>query len=113
MGLKASHSKIVRYWADDDTNIGQYVRNQCFACGSPLHLHRSHIEPRVNGGSDELENLHILCIRCHVDSEYLTSEQYWKWYLHKLEHEFDFGMRMLYDRMCLLNIDAQTAMDTL
>jgi hypothetical protein len=55
----------------------------CFACGlrNPGEmLDRAHIFPRVKGGGNEQENLHMLCHVCHKDSELLEGEAYWDWF---------------------------------
>lgn len=41
---------------------------QCRACGHVVHgksAHVDHIVPKVQGGSDLLENLQTLCVHCH------------------------------------------------
>lgn len=69
-------------------------RRVCFACrwsqDTPLRLHRAHIQPRTMGGSDELENIHLLCGECHTASEHWTGERYWEWF-----HERSFVDRAL------------------
>ena len=42
---------------------------ECYRCGydefkPSLHVH--HIKPRSNGGSDEFDNLVVICSNCHV-----------------------------------------------
>lgn len=53
-------------------------RGTCFACGLDGN-ERAHIVARSAGGSDDPENLHILCGVCHKDSEYLEGEKYMAW----------------------------------
>lgn len=55
----------------------------CFACGSELGTERCHIVPKTDGGSDDAENLHLLCKECHIESEYLTGDVYWIWFKRK------------------------------
>ena len=55
----------------------------CFACGmhfGKLKPERSHIKARVEGGGDNVENLHMLCRYCHKDSEILQGDRYWSWF---------------------------------
>lgn len=62
----------------------------CFACGftnGESKTERAHIVPLSAGGSNECENLHLLCGRCHIDSELLGSPsgdpfqaKYWRWF---------------------------------
>lgn len=53
----------------------------CWACGMAdgSTLERAHITARSDGGSDEVENLHLLCHVCHKSSEFLTGEDYFTW----------------------------------
>lgn len=50
----------------------------CFACGRP-DSERAHILARAEGGSDNAENIHLLCGGCHTDSELLSGDSYWTW----------------------------------
>lgn len=52
----------------------------CMACGYNGPNYRCHITARVNGGSDAVDNLHMLCKTCHDASEYLQGEAYWRWF---------------------------------
>jgi hypothetical protein len=53
----------------------------CFACGMEASgFERCHIFPRVKGGPESADNLHMLCKVCHKDSEYLEGEAYWRWF---------------------------------
>jgi hypothetical protein len=88
-------NKVVEYWKanmPDELNDGQIEDKQCFACGHWNHLQRCHIDPLCTGGSNEAANLHILCIVCHKESEYLSGQSYWQWYKEKINHGFDFGL---------------------
>lgn len=46
----------------------------CFACGLKPYptskTERAHITPRVYGGDDSVDNLHLLCKKCHRYSEF-------------------------------------------
>lgn len=54
----------------------------CFGCGFVWAggTERAHILARSEGGTDGEENLHLLCRRCHCDSEFLSGEAYWAWF---------------------------------
>ena len=41
-------------------------KNECNYCGSTDHLQIDHIYPMVRGGSNDLDNLQILCRKCNV-----------------------------------------------
>ena len=64
---------------EDLQHIMYRVQPFCFACGLHGELNRAHILARQEGGSDEIENLHLLCPKCHVESEYMKGELYWHW----------------------------------
>lgn len=60
----------------------------CFACGSSENIQRCHIDARSVGGNDEVSNLHLLCARCHVESEMLSGERYWIWLKSMIENHW-------------------------
>jgi 5-methylcytosine-specific restriction endonuclease McrA len=63
----------------------------CFACGMWFSgLERAHINPLLEGGSNDVSNLHALCRTCHKDSEGRTGDEYFKW----------FNQRTLVDAVC-------------
>ena len=85
-------SAINSYWEGYLITIGKVMEYElaqeyepktqtgiCFACGWRRRLQRCHIEARVNGGSDDVSNLHLLCELCHNISEYLEGRDYWMW----------------------------------
>ena len=103
--IKVKPIEIMRYWApifdkrygyDDISEWLRYIQQEfnsyalanqyCFACG-PLPAtasakrpcQRSHIVADSDGGSNTVENLHMLCDSCHSMSERLSIEGYWKW----------------------------------
>ena len=52
----------------------------CFACGMDcITIDAAHILARVQGGENILDNIHLLCRVCHVESEMLTGKAYWYW----------------------------------
>lgn len=61
----------------------------CFACGVfNLPLHRAHIIPICYGGDNSLDNFHLLCIRCHAQSE--GNKKYWNWFAYMRTHEWKY-----------------------
>ena len=81
---------IRAFWADKLWRVKGYDSPEefmesgyCFACGWYRELHRAHIQPRCNGGSDTVENLHMLCRTCHKASEFIDGDDYNKWLLER------------------------------
>ena len=83
-----SPAAIFDYWIDNkqfmDLDIFIFSRLQCMACGfnhrNGTNLDRAHIVARDHGGSDDVSNIHLLCRNCHIESESLSEEYYWKWF---------------------------------
>lgn len=92
----ATKCQIIKYWQEnmpEHLNDGQITKGQCFACGGFQQLERAHITPKLYGGTDTADNLHILCKPCHLASEDLLGKPYWDWYAYTFNNEFDFGLR--------------------
>ena len=100
-----SRATIAAHWVgrhekireDDD---GSY----CFACGDTFQLERCHIVPRCQGGTDGVENLHVLCALCHKKSEWLTGKAYWRWFdgvKHESHLAHAFRRMMMHDNNVL------------
>jgi hypothetical protein len=77
-----SRKAIASFWNDE---LGYNNGNNCFACHWGGALERCHITARHNGGSDGVENLHVLCQACHDDSEAIEGKQYLNWLGHVRE----------------------------
>ena len=94
-----SEKKIREYWQSTDIWLKKPTqfcssselleKDVCFACGfmhnprkkkSTKSCERAHILARSEGGSDTVENLHMLCRYCHLDSEMISGEKYWDWF---------------------------------
>lgn len=79
----AQAQEIAAHWSGRLPHVPDPDAGVCFACGlDPAQwggLERAHITAVVNGGRDELENLHLLCRPCHRSSEYLDGAAYWRW----------------------------------
>ena len=78
-----SRKAISEYWRDWTTERfdGVIDDGTCFACGLEdiAALNRAHIVARCNGGSDDVENLHLLCEDCHRLSEHIEGDDYFEW----------------------------------
>jgi hypothetical protein len=71
--------EIAWHWQNDPRIIWP-AEDCCWHCGRPTSfVQRAHITPLCEGGKDEIANIHLLCVTCHQDSEYLSGERYWKW----------------------------------
>jgi len=98
-----SKSQICTYWFPHLLTIGKVSDEEdwckvCFACSissasifgtseNTIALHRAHIHPKVLGGTDEVDNLHLLCQYCHLASEFIYGTDYWAWFMQrKLMH---------------------------
>ena len=95
-----SKHAITNYWVvnmpEHLNECGESVNEkQCWACGDTLKIERCHITPRCDGGSDTVENLHLLCSRCHVSSEFLRGDSYWDWLENKYNLDFDMGLKRM------------------
>lgn len=77
--LMPSKEAIACWWAINTHERIRATTSHCWCCGYPqLRLERAHITPRCMGGSDEPSNLHLLCSRCHVETEGLNEKSYWR-----------------------------------
>lgn len=57
--------------------------DMCFACCAETTTQRCHIKPRHEGGEDDITNIHLLCVPCHLESELLSGDIYWDWFKQK------------------------------
>lgn len=80
-----SKEKILAYWIDK-IHIEDCV-DTCFKCGEVGQIERAHITSVYNGGTDELDNLHLLCKGCHAKSEAWEGDAYKLWFNHNGIHE--------------------------
>jgi len=75
-----------KFWLDVYIDLG-YTKESldtCFACGSYSgSTERAHIKAKHKGGSDSIENLHLLCKHCHLESENFSDDLYNEWFLSK------------------------------
>lgn len=103
-----SRRQIAAYWIGRHEKIqDESDADYCFACGDHYRVERAHITPRTDGGADTVENLHILCASCHIESEFLTGESYWHWFDQKpyrphLWYVAERVSRMPYEAVCAI-----------
>jgi hypothetical protein len=96
-----SHESIARYWEGREIPGGTYIpiidayEPGCFACGwcrldhvrSPAALkqtwrglERAHVVARSLGGPDIVENIVLLCKKCHEDAPDVgDAKRFWGW----------------------------------
>jgi len=69
--------------------LGEYLhikvddKETCFACGKATLTDRAHILANFYEGTPNKENLHLLCSKCHHESENMMGMSYWVWLLTK------------------------------
>lgn len=88
---KLPPEKVIRsYWVDSVWEVKGFDSPEefleeglCFACGmyDGGTLERAHIYPRSIGAPNDASNLHMLCHRCHKNSEYKYGFDYFDWFL--------------------------------
>lgn len=77
--------KIINFWYDLDMyKVLNYREDEkwvetCLACGDCSWGERAHIFARALRGTNNVENIHLLCSLCHAQSEYLNGVDYWIW----------------------------------
>ena len=92
----ATKKQIYEFWQNDLITMGKHNKKTmflktCFACqitatdisndsDYEIMIYKAHIIAKCEGGSDSVENLHLLCRECHNASEYKSGENYWKWF---------------------------------
>jgi hypothetical protein len=88
--MMPSKRKIRTHWANTLISLGKFdsrsevFDDACFACGLySKGLERAHIRARCIGGSDDVENIHLLCGRCHRDSEGMDGSGYLQWFIQR------------------------------
>jgi hypothetical protein len=56
--------------------VMQKSDSKCVACGSSGELHVDHIIPHSRGGSNEIDNLQMLCAGCNLSKGTKTMEEW-------------------------------------
>lgn len=62
---RAGKRKAGSFWWHDKIAKHHHKKIECFDCGATQKLERDHKKPLSQGGWDELENLQLLCQKCH------------------------------------------------
>lgn len=93
--------KILSFWNEHDLFIEEGVEingsdPDCFACGNNVGIERAHILPIVEGGGNEVENLHLLCKGCHAESENLSGKPYWNWLKDMNWNHYEMAIERMY-----------------
>jgi len=80
-----SYEEIVAYWSSKEDEGGLAVDwaeacERCWRCGYKSTLQRCHIHPGSLGGSSEVQNLVLLCGRCHREAPNVSDPRFmWIW----------------------------------
>jgi hypothetical protein len=122
-----NHNRVLSYWSDELVRMGKFQdgelrehstqagrRGLCFACGWERPLERAHIHAKCEGGSDEVDNLHLLCHSCHRHTEFLSGGSYWEWFT--TQDQWSAGIqalcfrnpelaRLMYSALCQVDPD--------
>tara|TARA_R110001632_G_C11055015_1_gene385116 strand:- start:33 stop:488 length:456 start_codon:yes stop_codon:yes gene_type:complete len=78
--------------------------NTCFKCGlisfddKIIVVERCHIVPVCEGGSDDLDNIHLLCYSCHKESEVYSGKKYNLWLKSKNKEQFAKALFVLWEK---------------
>ena len=83
---------------ENQSDIFGKPKLDCFACGDVLKIERCHILAKTLGGTDEVSNLHLLCFKCHVESEFIGVHRYWIWLRHMLTNEWQDSTEHIHKR---------------
>ena len=79
------------------------AQGECFACGDCNNLERCHIIPICYGGSNNVDNIHLLCRACHLESEGI--KVYWTWFEWKRKNVWNYGINHLYRKFKMYGYD--------
>lgn len=80
-----SNREIASYWATIQDECGLAVdwaeaHERCWRCGYKGRLQHCHIVPESRNGSYSVDNLVLLCRRCHRESPNIADKRYmWIW----------------------------------
>src|SRR5262249_14409457 len=83
--MVASIPDIVNYWSERETECGLAVdwseaHERCWRCGDKRRLEKGNIVPRSLGGTNEPENLVLLCKFCHRENPNVADPSFmWVW----------------------------------
>lgn len=97
--------KKVLYCLFDDTryeNIIEGNEKTCFCCGIEGYIERAHIVPLSLGGTNSLDNLLLLCPKCHTESPDVIDARYmFEW----LNQQPYYASRYLAIKMGMVYLD--------
>lgn len=70
-------AQIYRHWAPLMFEPpSEYDKGKtCWACGLKFGTQRCHIKAKCDGGTDEVDNLLLLCKRCHMSQETICMDE--------------------------------------
>ena len=98
-----SREKIFKHWKNKLNNITN--NNTCFKCGvtpffnkKNIIVDRAHILAVCEGGTDDLNNLHLLCKSCHRESEAYSGVEYDLWFTSRNKKEFATSLFLLWEK---------------
>jgi HNH endonuclease len=83
--IQTSYKDIVNYWARHEDECGLAIdwadaHERCWRCSYKSRLERCHIIPHSLGGSEDPENLVLLCGRCHREAPNVADPSFmWIW----------------------------------
>jgi HNH endonuclease len=83
--IQTSRQDIIDYWIRHQDECGLAVdwvdaHERCWRCGYKSRLERCHIIPHALGGSEDPENLVLLCGRCHREAPNVADPSFmWIW----------------------------------
>ena len=78
-------AEIVHYWTvhEEERGLGvdwSEAGTRCWRCGYKSRLQRCHIVPRSRGGTATVDNLVLLCRRCHREAPNVPDQRFmWIW----------------------------------
>lgn len=74
-----SRDAIADYW--ERYGLRYATTKSCWCCGRlDSRLERAHIVALCDGGSDTVDNIHLLCGPCHRATEGMTTDEYWAYF---------------------------------
>lgn len=76
----------------------------CMTCGTLGYVECCHIVAKVNGGSYNESNLHLLCKNCHIESEYFEDERYWRWFRNKYIRDYKEPFQRIEEKLNLQDL---------
>ena len=112
-----SKIKIFNYWNGKLKNASS--DNTCFKCGISSNdneiniVDRAHILSVYDGGTDNLDNLHLLCKKCHTESEVYSGIEYDLWFTSENKEQFCKSLVFLLEKGILKNKDLSLSINKL